>query len=59
MLKRLLARFSGAVMLPGAAIDGPFEDGQAAFEREDYAGAVKLLRAPSDQSDAFAQRMLS
>ena len=45
-----------ALASPGFA--GPVEDGNAAFERDDYATALRLLRAPAEQGNADAQLLL-
>jgi hypothetical protein len=58
MLKQLVAGGVVAVMLTGAAMAGPFEDALAAYERNDYAEAVKWYRLAADQGDAQAQSNL-
>jgi uncharacterized protein len=45
--------------LTRAAIAGPLEDGNAAYQRGDYATAVKLLRPLVDQGNAGAQDILA
>lgn len=45
-----------ALASPGFA--GPVEDGSAAFERDDYETALRLLRAPAEQGNADAQMLL-
>jgi TPR repeat protein len=40
----------------GAAVAGPLEDAGAAFDRRDYATAVRLFRSLADQGDAAAQQ---
>jgi uncharacterized protein len=45
--------------LTHAAIAGPLEDGNAAYQRGDYATAVKLLRPLVDQGNADAQDILA
>ena len=42
-------------MSSGVASAGPFEDADAAYNRKDYATALKLWRPFADQGDAFAQ----
>ena len=42
MLKRILAGVVLSLMLTGAAAAGPFEDGLAAYNRGDYATALRL-----------------
>ena len=44
--------------IAGAAVAGPLEDGEAAYQREDYATAYRLLRPLADQDNAEAQDML-
>jgi TPR repeat protein len=44
-----------ALALIGTAIAGPFEDGQAAYVRDDYAEALRLWGQLADQGDARAQ----
>jgi len=45
--------------LAQAAVAGPLEDGNAAYQRGDYAAAEKLLRPLVDQGDAGAQDILA
>ena len=42
-----------ALTVPADA--GPFEDGEAAYERGDYAAALKIWRPLAEQGDAKAQ----
>jgi TPR repeat protein len=44
-----------ALTITCAAVAGPFEDGTAAYDRGDYATALRLFRPPADQGDARAQ----
>jgi uncharacterized protein len=46
------------VAMAGPAVAGPLEDGEAAYQREDYATAYRLLRPLADQGNAEAQDML-
>jgi len=39
----------------GVATAGPFEDASAAYERGEYATALRLLRPLAEQGDAKAQ----
>jgi uncharacterized protein len=55
MLKRVLAGLVVAILLSGAAVAGPFEDGNTAYQRVDYAQAVKWYRLAADQGHASAQ----
>jgi TPR repeat protein len=50
--------FAAFLALVGAAFGGPFEDGQAALDRGDYATALKLLRPLADEGNAAAQHDL-
>jgi hypothetical protein len=49
-MKRVLTGFAVAVMLAGAAVAGPAEDGYAAYESGDYAKAVELYRLAAEQA---------
>ena len=42
-------------MVTGAAAAGPFNDGVAAYERGDYATALRLWRPLAEEGDALAQ----
>jgi uncharacterized protein len=44
-----------ALGLIGTAIAGPFEDGQVAYRRDDYAAALRLWGQLADQGNARAQ----
>ncbi|MCP4382511.1 MAG: sel1 repeat family protein [Hyphomicrobiales bacterium] len=55
MFKQLLAGFVSIVVLGGAAMAGPFEDGLAAYRSGDYATALKLWRPLAEQGNASAQ----
>jgi uncharacterized protein len=44
-----------AVALAGAAVAGPLEDGEAAYQRGDFATALGLLRPLAGQGNADAQ----
>jgi hypothetical protein len=46
------------VAIAGAAVAGPLEDGEAAYQREDFATACRLLGPLADQGNAEAQDML-
>src|ERR1035438_4397098 len=43
------------LLLPTAAIAGPFEDARAAFFREDYQTALRLFQPLADQGNVEAQ----
>jgi len=55
MLIRLLAGLVLAVVMLGGAIAGPLEDGEAAYQRGDYATALTLLRPLAEQGNDAAQ----
>ena len=42
----------------GAAVAGPLDDGQAAYERGDYKTALQLLHPLAEDGDARAQYMV-
>lgn len=44
-----------ALALAGPVITGPWEDAKVAYDRQDYAAAVRILRPIADQGDPFAQ----
>ena len=58
MLKQFAAGVVVAVMLSGAAMAGPWEDGLAAYQRGDYATTLKLWRPFADRGDSLAQLIL-
>ena len=45
-------------MLVGTAVAGPFEDAVSAYDRGDYATAIRLLRPLAERGDAEAQNNL-
>ena len=47
-----------AVALIGVAVAGPLEDGQAAYQRGDFATALQIFRPLAEQGNAAAKRML-
>ena len=57
-LKRILASVVLTVMMTGGAAAGPLEDAWAAYERGDYAVALRLWRPLAAQGNAFAQTNL-
>ena len=59
LFKSALAGLVLALCLFGTAVAGPYEDGQAAYDRGDYAAALTLLRPLADQGDASAQWQLA
>jgi TPR repeat protein len=44
-----------ALALFGSAMAGPLEDGQAAYQKGDFATAFQILRPLAEQGDARAQ----
>jgi hypothetical protein len=58
MLKSILAGLVVAVVMASAAVAGQFEDATAAYDRGDYATALRLLRPLAEQGDADAQTNL-
>jgi len=58
MLKRVLVGVAAVVMLAGAAMAGPVEDAEAAYDRGDFVTARTLLRPLADQGNAQAQMLL-
>ena len=58
MIKAFLLALVFAVGLAGAAVAGPFEDGEAAYDKGDYATALRLWRPLADQGAANAQTNL-
>ena len=58
-MKRLLLTVTTALLLSvGAALAGPTEDGNAAYERGDYAEAVRQFRLGAAQGNVHAQTLL-
>ena len=55
IFKVLLCICALSVSGAGAAYAGPFEDGEAAYNRGDYATALKLWRHLADQGKDDAQ----
>jgi hypothetical protein len=61
MKRRITTLFGGAAIalaLIGIAAAGPLEDGQAAYQRGDYATALRLLRPLAEQRNVDAQVQL-
>src|SRR5258708_1349018 len=58
MLRRLLAVLIAAVSRVSGATAGPFEDAKAAFERGDYAGALRITQQVAEQGNPAAQNDL-
>jgi hypothetical protein len=46
------------VVIAGAVVAGPIEDGEAARDRKDYATALRLFRSLAEQGDPTAQEHL-
>jgi hypothetical protein len=57
--KAILAAIILALSFAGPVAAGPLEDGEAAYQRGDYATALRLLRPLADQGLAIAQLNLS
>ena len=57
-LRYSLAAIILVLCIASPAIAGPLEDANAAFEKKDYATALRLYRALADQNNAAAQHML-
>ena len=55
MIKAFLLALALAVSLAGAAVAGPYEDGDAAFYKGDDAQAVSWFRQAADQGHVVAQ----
>ena len=58
MKQRIATLFVGglvALALHGGAAAGPYEDGQAAYDRQDYAAALKLRLPLAEQGDPRAE----
>ena len=49
---------AAGVLAAGPGIAGPLEDGEAAFERHDYATAMKLLRPLASDRWIHGRRMV-
>jgi TPR repeat protein len=57
-MKRVLAGVIVAVTISSGALAGPSEEGWAAYQRGDYATALKLWQPLAAQGNAFAQSNL-
>ena len=55
MLKQVVVAAAVAVVLTGVTVAGPFEDADAAYERGDYARALRLWQALAEQGNVDAQ----
>jgi hypothetical protein len=51
-MRRIFASLVLILMLTGGAAAGPLEDAMAAYERGDYATAVRLWRPLAEQGEA-------
>jgi TPR repeat protein len=58
MLNRILVGLIFAVVMAGAAVAGPYEDGIAAYNRGSFDTAVKLWTPLAEQGDADAQNAI-
>jgi hypothetical protein len=54
-IKSLLAALAVSLCLAAPVLAGPFEDGKAAYERGDYATALRLWLPLAEQGDAIVQ----
>jgi TPR repeat protein len=62
MKQRIKAFFAGGILalaLFGVAMAGPLEDGQAAYQKSDYATALQIFRPLAEQGDPGAQTALA
>jgi TPR repeat protein len=53
--KAAVAALIFAVGFAGLAVAGPYEDGVAAYEKGDYATALRVWRPLAEQGNAMAQ----
>ena len=58
MIKAFLLALTLVASLAGTAVAGPFEDGKAAYDKSDYATAMRLWRPLADRGDAPLQSLL-
>ena len=58
MVRTLLLALVVALSTIGSGMAGPFEDGLAAYKRQDYATALRLWKPLAEQGDARAQTRL-
>jgi TPR repeat protein len=58
LLRATLTALLMLVAVVGATVAGPLEDASVAFERRDFATALRLLRPLADQGNAIAQFIL-
>ncbi len=58
LLRATLTALLILLALAGAAVSGPIEDADAAYDGGDYAAALRLLRPLADQGDVAAQFQL-
>lgn len=52
MLKRTLAGLVAAAVMASGAIAGPLEEGLAAYQCDDYATALRLIRPLAEKNEA-------
>ena len=57
-MRRTLLALAASVVMTGAALAGPFEDGAAAYDRNDYATAARIWRPLAEQGNALSQMYL-
>ena len=52
-MRQALLALAASVVMTGTALAGPFEDGAAAYDRNDYATAARIWRPLAEQGNAF------
>jgi len=57
-MRRALLALALSVVMTGAALAAPFEDGAAAYDRNDYATAARIWRPLAEQGNALSQMYL-
>ena len=57
-MRRILAGVVLALLLTGGAAAGPLEDGAAAYQRGNYATALRLWRPLAEQRNGIVQSLL-
>jgi hypothetical protein len=57
-MRRALLAFAVSIVMIGGALAGPLEDGQTAYNRGDYATALRLLRPLAEEGNALSQTYL-
>ena len=57
-MRRALVTIALSVVMTCAALTGPFEDGAAAYDRNDFATAARIWRPLAEQGNALSQMYL-